>query len=41
MGPYKQMHFELKLGPCCFFRYIWLICMWVLPTTMTMYAIWA
>ena len=31
----------LKLGPCCFFRYTRPICMWVLPTTMTMYATWA
>ena len=35
------MHFWLKLGPCCFFRNLWLICMWVLPTTMTMYTTWA
>ena len=29
------------MGPCWFFRYVRLICMLVLPTTMTMYATWA
>jgi len=41
MGPYKQMHFGLKLGPCCFLRNIWLICMWVLLASTTIYATWA
>jgi len=40
-GPYKLMHLLLKMGWCRFFQCIRVVCMWVLPTTMIIYATWA
>ena len=35
------MQVYAPVGPCCFSRYTWLICAWVLPTTPTTHVPWA